>query len=181
MSMTCYGYSSPNVVVLPNYGPCNPRAGSISLCCEFGDTCLANGLCVTPSGVYYNGGCTDDTYQSATCPQYCTTGGHRAMNVSLVILTFLLGDANWVIRCPSGSAVKAGDFCCFANGTTSTCCNTPSSGLGLVAAESSVEAVSTSNGANSVPAYISSGATTSTSKNIASRIFLLYAGPELAC
>lgn len=179
--MTCYGYSSPDVVVLPNYGPCNPRAGIISLCCELGDTCLTNGLCVTPSGVYYNGGCTDDTYQSAICPKYCTSGGHRAIIMPLVVLMFVSGDANWVIQCPSDSAVITGDFCCSVNGTTSTCCNTPGNGLGLVAAKSSAEAVSTSNGANTVPAYISSGATTPSSKSIASRIFLLCAGPELAC
>ncbi|KAF6227981.1 hypothetical protein HO133_007709 [Letharia lupina] len=144
--MSCYGHSSPNAVVLPNYGPCNPQAGSVSLCCETGQTCLTNRLCVTPSGVYYNGGCTDSTYKAAICPTFCTSG-----------------DANWVVEC-HGSAVKNGDFCCSVNGTSSSCCNTASNGLGLVAAVSSAEAVSaTFVGASIGPASISSGATTSSS------------------
>lgn len=88
---TCYGHSSPNAVILPNYGPCNPQAGSISLCCETGQTCLTNGLCVTQSGVYYSGGCTDNTYEAAVCPTFCTAGRCRAVGL-------LFGQAYFNIR-----------------------------------------------------------------------------------
>ena len=99
------------------------------------------------------------------------------MDMSLTILTFAIGDANWVIQCPSGAAVKEGDFCCSVNGTTKTCCDTPSNGLGLVAAVSSAQAVSaTSVGASTVPASISNSATTSSSGSIASKNLLIYAG-----
>lgn len=167
--MSCYGHSSPNAVVLPNYGPCSPQAGSVSLCCETGQTCLTNRLCVTPSGVYYNGGCTDSMYKAAICPTFCTSGRHSAADMSLVKLTFVSGDANWVVEC-HGSAVKNGDFCCSVNGTSSSCCNTASNGLGLVAAVSSAEAVSaTFVGASIGPASISSGATTSISGSTTGR------------
>ena len=157
MSETCYGHSSPNAVFLSNYGPCNPQQGGISLCCEIGETCLTNGLCVTPSGVYYNGGCTDITYKAAICPTFCTSGKYRAVDQSLVKLIIGSGDANWVIEC-HGPAVHDGDFCCSVNGTTTTCCNTASNGLGLVAAVSSAQAVSaTFIGASIVPSSTSGG------------------------
>ena len=75
---------------------------------------------------------------------------------------FVSGDATWVVEC-HGAAVKDGDFCCSTNGST-TCCNTASNGLGLVAAISSAQAVSaTSVGANAVPTSTDKGATTSSS------------------
>lgn len=157
MSEVCYGHSGPYPVVLPNYGPCNPQAG-ISLCCEIGQTCLSNGLCVTQSGVYYNGGCTDSTYTAAICPTFCTSGRNYNLDSSSRRAKFVSGDANWVVQC-HGSAVKDGDFCCSVNGTTSTCCDTASNGLGLVPAISSAQAVSaTSVGAQKLPTSITSGA-----------------------
>lgn len=54
---------------------------------------------------------------------------------------FVLGDENWVVEC-HGSVVNNGDFCCSVNGTITTCCNTASNGLGLVAPVSSAQAVS---------------------------------------
>ncbi|KAM0803738.1 hypothetical protein BDR22DRAFT_47672 [Usnea florida] len=151
MAETCYGHTGPDAQSLLGYGPCNPQAGSTSLCCEIGQTCLTNGLCVTPDLVYYNGGCTDSTYKAAICPTFCTSG-----------------DANWVVKC-QGAAVKDGDFCCSINGSTTTCCNTASNGLGLVAAISSAQAVSaTSVGPSTVPASTDKGATTSSSGTIES-------------
>lgn len=145
MAETCYGHTGPDAVYLPGYGPCNPQAGSTSLCCEIGQTCLNNGLCVTPDSVYYNGGCTDSTYKAAICPTFCTSG-----------------DANFVVEC-HGAAVEDGDFCCSINGST-TCCNTASNGLGLPAAISSAQAVSaTSILANAVPTSTDKGATSSSS------------------
>lgn len=178
MSETCYGHRSPNALFLPNYGPCNPQPDSVSLCCETGQTCLSNGLCVTQSGVYYNGGCTDSTYKAALCPTFCTSGRLCPVDMSLIKLMVGTGNANWVVEC-HGSAVKDGDFCCSVNGTTTTCCNDASNGLGLVAAVSSAQAVSaTSIGAGTfqasvstgtVPELISSGATTSSSGSIPGR------------
>lgn len=172
MSETCYGHSSPNAVILPNYGPCDPQAGSISLCCENSQTCLTNGLCVTDSGIYYSGGCTDSTYKAAICPSFCTSGRRCAIYLCLAKLTFISGNANWVVECHGSAvgAVKNGDFCCSINGTTTTCCNIASSGLGLIAAVSSAQAVSaTSVGPSTLPTSTSSGTTTATSGSIAGR------------
>ena len=81
---------------------------------------------------------------------------------------FVLGDDNWVVEC-KGAAVKDGDFCCSINGSTTTCCNTASNGLGLVAAISSAQAVSaTSVGPSTVPASTDKGTTTSSSGTIES-------------
>lgn len=81
---------------------------------------------------------------------------------------FVLGDANWVVVC-HGAAVQDGDFCCSIDGST-TCCNTASNGLGLVAAISSAQAVSaTSVGTSTVPAPTNNGATASSSGTVESK------------
>ena len=101
---------------------------------------------------------------------------HRVGTATLILrsieLTFVSGDANWVVEC-HGSAVNEGDFCCSVDLTTSTCCNTASNGLGLVLAVSSAQAVSaTSVAANPVRASPRSGTTTlSSSGSLASMHF----------
>jgi hypothetical protein len=49
-----------------------------SICCQRGATCLGNGLCFDPFGSavggYIRGSCTDRSWQSSNCPQYCTYG-----------------------------------------------------------------------------------------------------------
>ena len=182
MSTISYNHSSPSAVMPSNYGICDPRAGSISLCCGVGHTCLTNGLCVTRSGIYYSGGCTDSTYEAAICPQFCTSGGHPAIDMATSILTWVIGDANWVVECPSGTAVEAGDFCCSVNGTAKTCCDTASNGLGLGAAVFSAQALSAvSVETSSVPACHRSGATNTSSRNITSWNPFFRAGQRLAC
>ena len=179
MSKICYTYSSPNTVIPSNFGRCNPRAGSISLCCGVGHTCLTNGLCVTRSGIYYNGGCTDSTYEAAICPQYCTSGGHPVMDMAVSILTWVIGDANWVVQCPSGAAVKAGDFCCSVNGTARTCCDTASNGLGLGAAVFSAQALSAVS--MEIKGATSSGVTITSSRKITGCHPLFRVRPRLVC
>ena len=189
MSKICYTYSSPNIAnplkytYAPlRYGPCEPWAGSISLCCGVGHTCLTNGLCVTQSGIHYSGGCTDSTYEAAICPQYCTSGGHPVMDMAVSILTWVIGDANWVVQCPSGAAVKAGDFCCSVNETARTCCDTASNGLGLGAAIYSAQAPSAvSMEPIGAPASTSSGATITSSRNITGWNPLFRVRPRLVC
>ena len=161
MSKICYGLAGSNGIVLslPNYGPCNLQAGNISLCCEVGQTCLTNGLCMTQSGSFYNGGCTDNTYQAAICPKFCISGGNCTITISLTALTIVLGDAHSVVKCPF---VKGPDFCCSVNETNKTCCETASNGLGLndpVVSAQAVSAIGTSN----VPTSISIGTTRTSS------------------
>ena len=174
MPKICYGHSRPNVTVLPNYGPCNLLADSISLCCETGHYCLTNGLCMTHSGEFYSGGCTDSEYEAAICPTFCTSGKHCAVDLSLITLTFVTGDDHWVNQCLgfAGTAVGDGDFCCSVDGTEVTCCNTASNGLGLKPAVFSALAVS----ARVVPA---DGPSSTSSTSGEDRIFLIYVRPRL--
>ncbi|KAK3068754.1 hypothetical protein LTR53_013417 [Teratosphaeriaceae sp. CCFEE 6253] len=57
-----------------NQTPCHALA-AVSWCCFATDACLSNGLCLQQSAVWTNrvgrGACTDSTWSSAACPQYC--------------------------------------------------------------------------------------------------------------
>ena len=174
MPKICYGHSKPNVTVLPSYGPCNLQADSISLCCETGHYCLTNGLCMTQSGKFYSGGCTDSEYEAAICPTFCTSGKHYAVDLSPVTLTFVIGGDNWVIQCfgSASTAVRHGDFCCPVNGTRTTCCNTASNGLGLRPVVPSALAVS-------ARLVLADGPSSTSSTSGEDRIFLIYVRPRL--
>ena len=47
-----------------------------SACCAQTDTCLSNGLCLAQGGpeLITRGSCTDESWQSPECPQYCSDG-----------------------------------------------------------------------------------------------------------
>ncbi|KAF3404165.1 hypothetical protein DPV78_002765 [Talaromyces pinophilus] len=70
-SRQCY---FPNHKLAVNDTACT--AGSVSVCCQQGAACLDNGLCYLPSasaaGGFIRGSCTDQTWASQDCPQYCT-------------------------------------------------------------------------------------------------------------
>ena len=67
---TCYIAAG---IDMPEFGLCNTTA-SVSLCCFPGQICLSNGFCSTQSGQIYSGACTDPTYSSSICPEFCTFG-----------------------------------------------------------------------------------------------------------
>lgn len=52
-----------------NYA-CN-LAANVSACCGVGSTCLDNGLCGSGSQGIIRGACTDRSWGSPDCPQYC--------------------------------------------------------------------------------------------------------------
>ena len=58
--------------------PCNSAAAgnSVSACCGQSDICLDNGLCFVQesSPTVARGSCTDETWQSLQCAQYCSDG-----------------------------------------------------------------------------------------------------------
>lgn len=61
-----------------NGGACNPNA-EVSACCGPTFVCLSNGLCKpgpdskkTYAYNFYRSGCTDATFNSTSCPQFCT-------------------------------------------------------------------------------------------------------------
>ena len=166
MSDICYFQSRSNSFIVPDLGPCDPEADSFSLCCGAGDTCLTNGLCVTPFGIHYSGGCTDSTFEDAICPNFCTSGENPAMDRAISILTCVIVDAKWVVECPSGTAVKAGDLCCSINQTAKSCCDTASNRLGFGASIFSAQVSMVSGEATGVLASASSGAIITSSSSI---------------
>ena len=162
MSGTCYGQGkpnadfSPNPDLLPDHGPCNPQPDSDSHCCKIGDICLTNGLCMIPSGVYYNGGCTDSSLNPEICPQFCISGRLCPVDRSLLKLMVITGLNHWPVVC-HGSAVKEGDFCCSIHRKLHTCCDTASNGLGIPAIHAALPVSARPDGASTVPTSVSTG------------------------
>lgn len=73
----CY---SPNGTLQPDDVPCYPSA-KVSVCCSRGWTCLSNAVCLLIQdsdwphlnvGSTYRGSCTDASWNSTECPNFCT-------------------------------------------------------------------------------------------------------------
>jgi hypothetical protein len=62
----------PNGLEAANDHPCDP-SDTNSACCGggLGAVCLTNKLCRSPDGNTIRGSCTDKSWASADCPQYC--------------------------------------------------------------------------------------------------------------
>lgn len=67
-AQTCYYPNSTASIDTP----CHSDAAA-SACCNDGDTCLSNGLCLAQHGpeVISRGSCTDQSWESPSCPQHC--------------------------------------------------------------------------------------------------------------
>jgi hypothetical protein len=72
-SADCYYPDGSNATDY-TYEPCKSGTGFSSCCIPGeGDLCLSDGLCYYSSGSYpFRGACTDPTFKSKECPQYCT-------------------------------------------------------------------------------------------------------------
>ena len=74
-AQTCY---YPDGSVVARDTPCHsPSIGDgASACCDSGDICLDNNLCLSQGGaeLISRGSCTDHTWQSPECSQYCSDG-----------------------------------------------------------------------------------------------------------
>lgn len=62
-------YFPDQTVATGNYA-CN-LASNVSACCGTGGICLDNGLCGTSNNEIIRGACTDKSWTSDDCPQYC--------------------------------------------------------------------------------------------------------------
>lgn len=71
-AQTCY---YPDGSVSSHDTPCHSisTGDGASACCGYSDICLDNGLCLAQSGaeITSRGGCTDETWQSPQCSQFC--------------------------------------------------------------------------------------------------------------
>ena len=73
-AQTCY---FPDGSVSTDDAPCRASSSDQpSPCCKPTDVCLDNALCLAQSGPegVSRGSCTDKTWQSSECPQYCQDG-----------------------------------------------------------------------------------------------------------
>jgi hypothetical protein len=80
---------------------CNPNS-DVSSCCATTDSCLTSGLCLSPNGLIYQFGCTDQ--EGKSCPVVCPT---RKYSISQVFLELLPPSRNDVWHEP---ITHAGDF-----------------------------------------------------------------------
>jgi hypothetical protein len=72
-SGTCYFVNGD---LASTHVPCFPdevSAGNVSPCCWIanGDVCLDTGICLSSSGMTYQGACTDQNWLSNSCPHRC--------------------------------------------------------------------------------------------------------------
>lgn len=98
--MTCYVKTNGKILQDDNVIPCTTRDG-VQACCSKGDQCGHYGFCYVPypesytMSPYYIGGCTDQTFEDESCPQYC--GASATRNI-----TYNSGSGQWI--------------CCVGNG-----------------------------------------------------------------
>lgn len=87
---------------------CNTTAvdsGGSSACCSAGDDCYDSGTCYQGwSGIAYRNTCTDPTWKSAACPQFCLESG-------------MLDAGIWIQSCD----LRTKSACCVVGSTY--CCN----------------------------------------------------------
>ena len=66
--------------------PCNSAAtsNSVSACCGYSDICLDNALCLMQHKLLriVRGSCTDETWQSPQCAQYCSDGNCHLFSIA---------------------------------------------------------------------------------------------------
>lgn len=73
---TCY---FPNGQVAEDNYACDASA-DVSVCCGSGSVCLDNKVCLANNQETIRGACTDRTWTSPECPQWCTGESYRNMN-----------------------------------------------------------------------------------------------------
>ena len=106
-SALCYDMDG---TVMAGDRPCSPDS-KVSQCCGLSWTCLENGMCATantstltgqPADTLMRATCTDSSWESDTCPQFCLQPGNSKWRKRIAMLdrgaeqTF--DSANWYIR-----------------------------------------------------------------------------------
>ncbi|KAF3098636.1 hypothetical protein TWF569_009843 [Orbilia oligospora] len=95
----------PNGSRAPGYVACNTAATGHSACCRNNNqtTCFSTGLCYLDRGFYERGACTDQSWQSDSCPGPCRDFRNSGQNI---------------LAC----ADTTGSFCC-GTGSNPSCCS----------------------------------------------------------
>jgi len=75
----------PNGDIETSHSAYNESA-DVSACCNPGDLCLSNGYCFQQFGAWADrvarGSCTDSTWESNSCPYYCSDGRLSSMKIT---------------------------------------------------------------------------------------------------
>ncbi len=90
-------YSPDKSVAIDNYA-CNLSA-NVSVCCGVGSICLDNKICQNGNDQIIRGACTDSTWQSPECPQYCM-GKSMLLSPTRKIIQILI----WCSQAPAQAA-----------------------------------------------------------------------------
>lgn len=122
--------------------PCLVNGTQDSFCCGPQATCLSDKLCWDGGGGYVRGSCTDATWKSSACPQFClsmlpTTWSARAFRVC------------WPWPAPRDGAGQMTDckdptsdsWCCSADGKNGDPCDCASSNVTFPGARSLVSTI----------------------------------------
>lgn len=138
-AQTCY---YPDGLTPSDDIPCNSNAAASS-CCPTGSFCMDNGLCFG-GGVVSRASCSDQSWASAECAQYCTDGTSRLTDMKpesgLTSVTVNASTSISLTACDASSRT----FACGLNNTQ--CSNTHSTftmkdGNALVLRPSQIEAL----------------------------------------
>ena len=88
LAQKCY---VPNGEEVSDDTPCNPTSSDqASACCSRYDTCLSNGLCLEADMTLNRGSCTDRTWKSKGCAQWCSDGKTHASGTVCLSINALI-------------------------------------------------------------------------------------------
>ncbi|TKA82259.1 hypothetical protein B0A55_01698 [Friedmanniomyces simplex] len=110
-AQTCYWPDGTQTET--NWTPCD-ASKSVTSCCDAADLCLNNGYCFSQAGNgngfpnrLVRGACTDKSWKSGSCPQYCSdisTGGQQT-------IALVQDEANGYFCCGFGTLFFDGSNC----------------------------------------------------------------------
>ncbi|GAB1318086.1 hypothetical protein MFIFM68171_08296 [Madurella fahalii] len=107
---------------VPCFAPETTDTTTTTWCCNKGDYCLSNGLCLSPdyNNLMMQQGCTDENWGGG-CQKFCTPPSQQDLETNAVPL----------IPCPAsfGNPIDNIRFCCGPD--ASSCCETPSSWIAI--------------------------------------------------
>ena len=89
---------SPDGTISPLDQPCYPSA-SDSFCCPPSSICSSNKLCTLPGGQPLRGSCTDPSFASEACPQFCLHRGAGLRHSASLNMTLCETDPHSTVYC----------------------------------------------------------------------------------
>jgi hypothetical protein len=99
---------SPDGTISPLDKPCYPPA-SDSFCCPPSSICSSNKLCILPGGQALRGSCTDPSFSSAACPNFCLHKGAGLQHSASLNMTLCETDPDSTTYCCNEGSGEACD------------------------------------------------------------------------